>query len=67
MPGYFLFSSTCKCVRPARSRWAKLGGAASISQLINFIFTHLFLNALSDGMAAEVHARPQSEAVGGGG
>lgn len=64
MPGYFLFSSTCKCVRPAQSRRAELGGAAPISQLINFIFTHLFLNALSDGRAAEVLARPQSEAVG---
>lgn len=64
MPGYFLFSCTCKCVRPARSRRAKLGGAAPISQLINFIFTHLFLSALSDGRAAEVLARPQSEAVG---
>lgn len=64
MPGYFLFSSTCKCVRPAQSHRVELGGAAPISQLINFIFTHLFLNALNDGRAAEVLAQPQSEAVG---
>lgn len=67
MPGYFLFSSTCKCVRAAQSRRAELGGAAPISRLINFVFTHLFLSALSDGRAAEVPARPQSEAVGAGG
>lgn len=64
MPGYFLFSSTCKCIQPVQSRRARLGGAAPISQLINFIFTHLFLNALSDGRAAEV--RPQSETEDGG-
>lgn len=65
MLGYFLFSSACKCVRPAQSLRAELGGAAPISHLINFIFIHLFLSALSDGRAGKVLARPQSEAVGG--
>lgn len=35
----------CVCVRRA--------SAAPIFQLINFIFTHLFLNVLSDGNAAD--------------
>jgi len=56
MPG--LFSPRCKCGRSISPR----GGAwrvcvqslgSPIFQLINFIFTHLFLNVLSDGNAAD--------------
>lgn len=51
MPGYFLphanavepFLPDCVCVQSP---------GAPIFQLINFIFTHLFLNVLSDGNAA---------------
>ncbi len=52
-----LFSPPCKCgqsISPRGRAWCmcvqSLG--APIFQLINFIFTHLFLNVLSDGNAA---------------
>lgn len=60
----FYFLPHANVSDPLSPAGATLGGAASISHLINFIFTHLFLNALSDGRAVEVLARPQSEAVG---
>lgn len=52
-----LFSSSCKCSRtisPGGRAWRVCvqSPGAPISQLINFIFTHLFLNVLSDGNAA---------------
>lgn len=52
-----LFSSSCKCSRtisPGGRAWRACvqSPGAPISQLINFIFTHLFLNVLSDGNAA---------------
>lgn len=54
MPG--LFSNPCKCGRTisprGRPRCVCRAPAAPISQLINVIFTHLFLNVLNDGKGA---------------
>lgn len=56
MPGYFLpHANVVEPFLPEAEHGARVcvqSLGAPIFQLINFIFTHLFLNVLSDGNAA---------------
>lgn len=55
MPGYFLtHANAVEPFLPRGGAWRVCARSfgAPISQLINFIFTHLFLNVMNDGKAA---------------